>query len=41
MNNLMLLFKENLSKRVADELLETTVSIPGLENPRELVDMGI
>ncbi len=28
---------ENLSKRVADELLETTVSIPGLENPRELV----
>ena len=29
--------KENLSKRVADELLESTVSIPGLENPRELV----
>ena len=28
---------ENLSKRVADELQENTISIPGLENPRELV----
>ena len=28
---------ENLSKRVADDLQENTVSIPGLENPRELV----
>ena len=28
---------ENLSKRVADELEENTISIPGLENPRELV----
>tara|TARA_B100001059_G_scaffold84928_1_gene82951 strand:+ start:24583 stop:26643 length:2061 start_codon:yes stop_codon:yes gene_type:complete len=28
---------ENLSKRVADELQENTVAIPGLENPRELV----
>ena len=28
---------ENLSKRIADELQESTISIPGLENPRELV----
>jgi len=28
---------ENLSKRVADELQESTISIPGLENPRKLV----
>ena len=28
---------ENLSKRIADELQENTISIPGLENPRELV----
>ncbi|MGC6469823.1 MAG: SurA N-terminal domain-containing protein [Flavobacteriales bacterium] len=28
---------ENLSKRVADGLLETTTNIAGLENPRELV----
>ncbi len=28
---------ENLSKRIADELQESTISIPGLENPRKLV----
>ena len=28
---------ENLSKRIADELQESTISIPGLENPRDLV----
>ena len=28
---------DNLSKRIADELQESTLSIPGLENPRELV----
>ena len=28
---------ENLSKRISDELQESTISIPGLENPRELV----
>ena len=28
---------ENLSKRIADELQESTTSIPGLENPRKLV----
>jgi len=28
---------ENLSKRIADELQESTISIAGLENPRELV----
>ena len=28
---------ENLSKRIADELEESTISIPGLENPRKLV----
>ena len=28
---------ENLSKRIADELQESTISIPGLDNPRELV----
>ena len=29
--------EENLSKRIADELQESTISIPGLENPRDLV----
>lgn len=28
---------ENLSKRIADGLLESTNTIPGLENPRELI----
>tara|TARA_B100001741_G_scaffold313815_1_gene322282 strand:+ start:1470 stop:3527 length:2058 start_codon:yes stop_codon:yes gene_type:complete len=28
---------ENLTRRVADELEESTISIPGLDNPRELV----
>jgi peptidyl-prolyl cis-trans isomerase D len=31
------LVSENLSKRVADDLQENTITIPGLESPRELV----